>query len=146
MVYPHKWSPISYKSSAGQRKHIGQRPVLYRWTTQPTERRGSTPNVVVVVDPAGLRRPCRRCQASRAVRGYWTLTRRGQCGVGVGRATVRSGNWPRYVWPDETGTTRVARGNGSRYKYLEFSVHGCVSQSIAHALIRPRIDSRHYTL
>ena len=27
--------PISYKSSAGQRKHIGQRPMLYRWTTQP---------------------------------------------------------------------------------------------------------------
>jgi len=24
MAYPHKWSPISYKSSAGQRKHIGQ--------------------------------------------------------------------------------------------------------------------------
>jgi len=38
MAYPHKWSPISYKSSAGQRKHIGQRPMLYRWTTQPTSR------------------------------------------------------------------------------------------------------------
>jgi len=36
MAYPHKWSPISYKSSAGQRKHIGQRPMLYRRTTQPT--------------------------------------------------------------------------------------------------------------
>jgi len=36
MAYPHKWSPISYKSCAGQRKHIGQRPMLYRWTTQPT--------------------------------------------------------------------------------------------------------------
>jgi len=36
MAYPHKWSPISYKSSAGQQKHIGQRPMLYRWTTQPT--------------------------------------------------------------------------------------------------------------
>jgi len=35
MAYPHKWSPISYKSSAGQRKHIGQRPMLYRWTTPP---------------------------------------------------------------------------------------------------------------
>jgi len=34
MAYPHKWSPISYKSSAGQRKHIGQRPMLYRWTTR----------------------------------------------------------------------------------------------------------------
>jgi len=34
MAYPHKWSPISYKSSAGQQKHIGQRPMLYRWTTQ----------------------------------------------------------------------------------------------------------------
>ena len=37
MAYPHKWSPISYKSSAGQRKHIGQRPMLYRWTTPPTK-------------------------------------------------------------------------------------------------------------
>ena len=38
---PHKWSPIRYKSSAGQRKHIGQRPMLYRWTTQPTRRNAS---------------------------------------------------------------------------------------------------------
>jgi len=46
MAYPHKWSPIRYKSSAGQRKHIGQRPMLYRWTTQPTEQVsiGQTPN------------------------------------------------------------------------------------------------------
>jgi len=29
MVYPHKWSPISYRSSAGQRKHAGQRPTFY---------------------------------------------------------------------------------------------------------------------
>jgi len=36
MAYPHKWSPISYKSSAGQWKHTGQRPMLYRWTTPPT--------------------------------------------------------------------------------------------------------------
>ena len=36
MAYQHKWSPISYRSSAGQRKDIGQRPMLYRWTTQPT--------------------------------------------------------------------------------------------------------------
>jgi len=40
----HKWSPISYKSSAGQRKHIGQRPMLYHWTTQPTYWMG---NVVI---------------------------------------------------------------------------------------------------
>jgi len=37
MAYPHRWSPISYKSSAGQRKHIDQRPMLYRWTTPPTD-------------------------------------------------------------------------------------------------------------
>jgi len=30
MVYPHKWSSISYRSSAGQRKHAGQRPMFYR--------------------------------------------------------------------------------------------------------------------
>jgi len=33
MVYPHKWSPISYRSSAGQRKHAGQRLTFCRWTT-----------------------------------------------------------------------------------------------------------------
>jgi len=38
-AYPHKWSPISYRSSgAGQRKFAGQRSTLYRWTTQPTKR------------------------------------------------------------------------------------------------------------
>ena len=38
-VYPHKWSPISYRSSAGQRKHAGQRPMFNCWTTQPTKER-----------------------------------------------------------------------------------------------------------
>ena len=38
MAYSHKWSLISYKSNAGQRKHIGQRPMLYRWTTPPNLR------------------------------------------------------------------------------------------------------------
>jgi len=47
MAYPHKWSPISYKSSAGQRKHIGQRPMLYRWTTPPTT---GSPTRTVSVD------------------------------------------------------------------------------------------------
>ena len=46
MVYPHKWSPISYRSSAGQRKHAGQRPTLYRWTTQLTGR-----STIVFHDP-----------------------------------------------------------------------------------------------
>jgi len=36
MAYPRKWSPISYKSSAGQRKDTGQRPMLYRWTNTRT--------------------------------------------------------------------------------------------------------------
>ena len=36
MAYPHKWSPISYRSSAGQRKFAGERPTLYRCATQPT--------------------------------------------------------------------------------------------------------------
>jgi len=44
MAYPHKWSPISYKSGAGQRKHIGQRPMLCRWTTQPTNCRRPGPH------------------------------------------------------------------------------------------------------
>ena len=36
MVYPHKWSPVSYKSSAGQRNFAGQKPTFYRCATQPT--------------------------------------------------------------------------------------------------------------
>ena len=36
MVYPHKWSPVSYRSSAGHRKFTGQRLTFYRWVTQPT--------------------------------------------------------------------------------------------------------------
>jgi len=35
-VYPHKWSPVSCRSSAGQRKFAGQRPTFYRCATQPT--------------------------------------------------------------------------------------------------------------
>jgi len=38
MVYPRKWSPVSYKSSAGQGKFTGQRPTLYRCATRPTGR------------------------------------------------------------------------------------------------------------
>ena len=32
-VYPHKWSPVSYRSSAGQGKFAGQRPAFYRCAT-----------------------------------------------------------------------------------------------------------------
>jgi len=35
MVYPHKWPPISCRSSAGQGKFAGQRPTLYHYATQP---------------------------------------------------------------------------------------------------------------
>ena len=32
---PHKWSSVSYRSSAGQRKYAGWRPTFYHWDTQP---------------------------------------------------------------------------------------------------------------
>ena len=35
MIYPHKWSPISYRSSAGQGKLASQRLTFYRCATQP---------------------------------------------------------------------------------------------------------------
>jgi len=41
MVYPHKWSPISYRSSAGQRKHAGQRPTF---TAGPRNQHGMLSN------------------------------------------------------------------------------------------------------
>ena len=40
-VYPHKWSPVSCRSSAGQRKFAGQRPTFYHCATQWP---GNTPN------------------------------------------------------------------------------------------------------
>ena len=36
MAYPHKWSPISCRSSAGQGKFAGQRPTFYHCATPPT--------------------------------------------------------------------------------------------------------------
>ena len=35
MVYPHEWSPISYRLRAGQRTFAGQRPTFYRWAMHP---------------------------------------------------------------------------------------------------------------
>jgi len=35
-VYPHKWLPVSCRSSAGQRKFAGQKPTFYHCATQPT--------------------------------------------------------------------------------------------------------------
>ena len=35
MAYPHKWSPISCRSSAGQGKFAGQRPTFYHCATPP---------------------------------------------------------------------------------------------------------------
>ena len=63
MAYPHKWSPISYKSSAGQRKDTGQRPMLYRWTTQPTNRasvasRGKKWSSSALIPASSLFRKC----------------------------------------------------------------------------------------
>jgi len=36
MVYPHKRSPVSCRSSAGQGKFTGQRPTCYHYAMQPT--------------------------------------------------------------------------------------------------------------
>ena len=38
MAYPHYWSPISCRSSAGQGKFAGQRPTYYHCATPPTYR------------------------------------------------------------------------------------------------------------
>jgi len=37
-VYPHKLSPVSYRSIAGQGKFIGQRLTFYRCATQPADK------------------------------------------------------------------------------------------------------------
>ena len=34
-VYPHKWSPVSCRSSAGQWKFACQRPTFYHCAMQP---------------------------------------------------------------------------------------------------------------
>jgi len=75
MAYPHKWSPISYKLSAGQRKHIGQRPMLYRWTTPP-----SSADQVAAIEAAyswrclSSRRRKTGCRCDAAIRQNWTPT------------------------------------------------------------------------
>jgi len=38
-VYPHKWSSVSRRSIAGQRKFACQRPTFYHCATQPTKTR-----------------------------------------------------------------------------------------------------------
>ena len=57
--FTHKWSPISYRSCARQRKHAGQRPMLYRWTTQPTNGRLANEQVIKFLwryeSPSGYR-------------------------------------------------------------------------------------------
>jgi len=70
MVYPHKWSPISYRSSAGQRKHAGQRPMFYRWTTQPT--RGAHESCCPSACPGSRRHWVYRTYHPPAT--LWTLT------------------------------------------------------------------------
>jgi len=37
IVYPHKWSPVSCRSSAVQERSAGQRPTFYHCATQPTK-------------------------------------------------------------------------------------------------------------
>jgi len=49
MVYPHKWSPISCKSSAGQGKFAGQRPMFYHCATQPGEEHAHTPTDLTAI-------------------------------------------------------------------------------------------------
>ena len=41
-VYPHKWWPVSCRSSAGQGKFAGQRPTFYHCVTQPTSAENNT--------------------------------------------------------------------------------------------------------
>jgi len=50
-VCPHKLSPISCRSSAGQGKFAGQRPTFYRCATQPLHRCWSSVLAVSVVGP-----------------------------------------------------------------------------------------------
>jgi len=35
-IFPHKWSPVSYRSRAGQRKYADQIPMFYNWAMQPS--------------------------------------------------------------------------------------------------------------
>ena len=49
-VYPYKWSPVSCRSTAGQRKLAGQRPALYCWAMEPTIKCCSSPSLAHVRD------------------------------------------------------------------------------------------------
>jgi len=90
MVHPHKWSPVSCRPSAGQRKHAGQGPTLYHWTTQPTNRKWCMgPSNTAISDDL-----CRLCNLfqkrfSRWQDFNWLRTSRGPSAIAERLAITR---------------------------------------------------------
>jgi len=77
-VYPHKWSPVSYRSSAGQGKFAGQRPTFYHCATQPTRHTNrerprysfcrNRPHICYACDPTQKqRKKKRRCSGKLGI-------------------------------------------------------------------------------
>jgi len=73
MVYSHKWSSISCKSSAGQGKFAGdKRPAFYLCATQPT-----TQGITEIIVDLGSNRPsfAPPCTSSRRVELSYLINR-----------------------------------------------------------------------
>ena len=69
MAYPHKWSPISCRSSAGQGKFAGQRPTFYHCAAPPTVTTAYCNNLLLSL-------PERRAPASSGERAAGRVHRR----------------------------------------------------------------------
>jgi len=107
MAYPHKWSPISYKSSAGQRKHISQRPMLYRWTTPLTWAKY-----------ARLRVPSECLKPTRTVRARYFTVRTYESSHGATRQQRRTGQFR---------SVQLSSVEGGRHEQVAFQ-----SPAVAH--------------
>jgi len=67
MAYPHKWSPISYKSSAGQRKHIEGRGRRCKGAGEEREEWGErrSPKQKFTTTPSGNRKLIRPAEYTK---------------------------------------------------------------------------------
>jgi len=133
MAYPHKWSPISYKSSAGQRKHIGQRPMLYRWTTQPTGQSaaGNKGRIAYSTTTATtVSRPFIRDHPGEPVpeENFWTLWCKGRL-TEANTPTIRLGATP-------SGLT-------SAHLHHDGSFHWCINVWVAGKTVLSLVNTCH---
>ena len=131
-VYPHKWSPVHNRWSAGQGKFAGQRPTFYRCATQP---RGHTmrrlvQRILSTVDRG--RGPMSKGRMSAHLKSHATMKKIVPNGVKFGVTRDRFYTW--FIGSRQSHTHSFRRRGMER---LAGSRHSCVrrhSQSSDSAL------------